>query len=722
MKRWVSFYPGRVAAAQQHQGAGGLVTLLHLALLGTVALLLRTLDLGGFLTVDETTTWVPNSYRFLRVLQSGDYGATPFMGYPAITTMWLGSAGVALRRALFEWGVLHTDTYEVLLAFNRLPTALVHSACVLAGYGLLRRIVPPATAALAALLWATDPFILAFSRVLHMDVLMGGFATLSLLSACAYWCHAARPRWLVLSALCAGLAVLSKLPALGLFPMLALIAAAQWWRGRRGGAREEERGKEGAPTNQPVPRSLLSLLLPLLLWGFITAATVVALWPTFWTSPARAYEALRYGVEIEGSNPHMNGNYFLGRPVDVPGPFFYPTALAMRTTPITLAGLLLLAWARWPLRRPSEQEQQCPGHPEITMLAAWIIMFLLAMNMFPLKFNRYLVPIFPAVDILAAVGLVWGAQRLAAHTAHLMRRALPHAANLLLVLVALAALLNAAWYHPYSIVYFNQLLGGARAGAYAFLAGWGEGLDQVAAWLNQQPDIASVVTVSRLDTSLNPYLKEGAYSERASSGRLPEKSGYLVVYYRHVQWGQEPPPYDDYYGHAIPLHIVTLHGVDYAWIYQVPRSMPRELRVSFGGSLQTHGYDIDTSAIRSSGVLTLTMQWHPTVPISDDYHLFAHVFDSSGTRVGQVDVPLTDPHAVGNASPAPTSVWQPGRYIYWVHPIPMPADLPPGSYRVAVGLYHPDDMSRVALEGYTPPRGAPDDGGNVVFLGPVRVP
>ncbi len=358
---------------------GALVTALHLVAIGVVALLLRGLDLGGYLTVDETTTWVPNSYRFLRVLQTGDYAATPFMGHPAITTMWLGSAGVVLRRALFEWGLLHHETYALVLALNRLPTVLVNTGCVLAGYGLLRRVVPPSTAALAAFLWATDPFIIAFSRVLHMDALMGGFATLSLLSAWAYWterrgggaagrrsggaagrrsggdartrgCEDARQGgaspphrltaslslgWLVLSGVMAGLAVLSKLPALGLFPMMVLIAAVVWWRSRPAGGRF------------PPPRVLVALVVPLLLWGAITLGTVVALWPTFWTNPVRAYEALRYGMEVEGGNPHLEGNYFLGRHVDDPGPLFYPVALVMRTTPITLLGLVLLPLAAW---------------------------------------------------------------------------------------------------------------------------------------------------------------------------------------------------------------------------------------------------------------------------------------------------------------------------------------------------------------------------------------
>jgi len=98
------------------------------------------------------------------------------------------------------------------------------TAAILAGYGLMRRMLPASVAALAALLWAADPFVIAYSRVLHVDGLAGTFITLSLLAACVYWFHDRRSRFLILSAISAGLAILSKSPALVLLPLVGLIA------------------------------------------------------------------------------------------------------------------------------------------------------------------------------------------------------------------------------------------------------------------------------------------------------------------------------------------------------------------------------------------------------------------------------------------------------------------------------------------------------------------
>lgn len=646
----------------RHRRFSSLVGLLPYLLIGTVAILLRVPDLGGYLTVDEATTWVPNSYRFLRVLQSGHYEATPFMGHPAITTMWLGTAGVVLRRALFDWGILTHETYPLVLALNRLPTALVNAGGIVLGYGVLRRLFPPTVALLAALLWAADPFIVAFSRVLHMDALMGMFATLSLLAAYLFWYRRAGRRWLVISAVCAGLAVLSKLPSLLLFPMVGGLALSL------------EIGRQQAEEWKHIWAwsTVSRLLLPLLVWGVLCGATVVALWPTFWTNPVRAYEALRYGVEVEGGNPHLEGNFFMGREDPQPGLVFYPVALVMRMTPWVMVGVLLLPLARskrWGTEPDDAQptrQQHSVESPLLILLIAWVLLFMAGMSLFPLKFNRYLVPTFPVVDTLGAVGLVWLSGRAVLVGRRWLHSSLPSSARFALAaLVMLVALVNAAWYHPYSIVYFNQALGGTTRGARVFLVGWGEGLDQVTDWLNQQPDIRSVVTVSRLDTLLNPFLRKLAHAERARGVQLPNGAGYMVIYYRHVQWGQEPPPYSDFYGHAIPLHTVTLHGVDYAWIYQVPRGMPENLQADYGASVQMQGYGVDTSAVRSSGTLTLSVQWHALAPIPETHQLFVHVLDKQGQRVAQVDVPLKTPHD----TPA---TWEPGRFVVRVYPLSLP--------------------------------------------------
>src|SRR5262245_44530563 len=178
--------------------------------IGLTALLPRVLNLGLFVTTDEADHWMERSELFLRALQSGDYAATAIAPHPGVTTMWLGSAGILLRKTLVAWSLLQEASFRTSLALMQLPVAVTHVVCILLGYHLLRRLLPASAAALAALLWATDPFLIGYSRVLHVDALAGSFATVSLLAACSYWYHDRRPAMLILSGVCAGLAILSK--------------------------------------------------------------------------------------------------------------------------------------------------------------------------------------------------------------------------------------------------------------------------------------------------------------------------------------------------------------------------------------------------------------------------------------------------------------------------------------------------------------------------------
>jgi hypothetical protein len=648
-------------------------------LVGLAALLPRLLDLGGFATNDEVNFWLGRSERFLQALQTGDFAATAISTHPGVTTMWLGSVGILLRRGLLAWGLVQEVPFPLLLALMRLPVALVHTGGVLLGYALLRRMLPASVALLAALLWAADPFVIGYSRLLHVDALLATFATLSLLAACVSWHHGGDLVFVVLSAACGALAVLSKSPGLALLPVVVLLALLQGM-GTRG----------------------WGVVWPLLLWGGVFAMTIAFAWPAVWADLPGVYGLLRLGVEGEGAQPHMLGNFFLGEAVETPGPLFYPAAVALRLTPWTLAGLLLLplAW-QWGDLSPTQRR-------DLLLLVGFALFFTLAMTLFPKKINRYLLPIFPALDILAAVGLVWGIGWLA-RAAQRQRQAVVGAG---VALLAAVALLNAAWWHPYGLAAFNQALGGVQAGARTFSVGWGEGFGQVAAWLNRQPDITGVVTASIMTTVLNPYLRHGAQASTPAGDTLPDQTGYVVVYIYQAQ-GTVFPPFDQFYRRAAPLHTVTIHGVEYAWVYQVPPPVAHQVDARFGQHISLRGYEVDSSALRASGVLSLTVQWRADAPPPDqDYLLFAHVLDASGQRVAQVDVLPAGPDM-------PPTTWQPGRVITWAHPIPLPADLPPGTYWLALGLYDPDDFTRLPVAPEPPPA-APAAGGNALLL-PITI-
>src|SRR5262245_4240877 len=303
-------------------------TLLAAIAIFLLALAPRALALGRFVTIDEAYHWFERARLFLGAVRAGDWAATNLIGHPGVTTMWLGTLGVAAHQALAAWGMATWPDPELLRFMLRLPVAVVTSLCIALAYLLLRRLLPMRVALLAALLWAGDPFLVAHSQLLHVDALLTSFITLTVLAALLAFgldgiSESVRWPWLIASAIAGGLALLTKSPAIILLPLVGLIGLAGWW-------------SQGNDRMGFVP----FVALPMLLWCGVVAAVWVALWPAAWIDPLGAISSVVHQVEADGGSPHGWGNFFMGRAIADPGPLFYPVAIALRLTPWTLAGLM----------------------------------------------------------------------------------------------------------------------------------------------------------------------------------------------------------------------------------------------------------------------------------------------------------------------------------------------------------------------------------------------
>lgn len=682
----------------------------------------RALALGDFVTIDEASKWFERSEGFLQALREGDFADTNQTGHPGVTTMWLGSAGVLAHQWLVDMGRVAPDdltTYRVLL---RLPVTFVTSLSVALGYLLLRRLLGARVALLAALLWATDPFLVAHGQVIHLDGLLTSFMTLSLLAAFLAFRPDDRPRtgdrpvipvdngrwttvrwsWLATSALAGGLALLTKSPSVVLLPMIGLIALVGLW-----------------PTLSLRPfRAEHALVIAsragtaLVVWVSLASAVWFTLWPTTWVDPGGAVTSVVAEVINNGGEPHNVGNFFRGRAVDDPGPLFYPVVIALRLTPWTMlgGGLALVVFLVY--MRANRMAVVRGSWSVILLLGVFALLFTLLMSIPPKKFDRYVLPIFPALTILAAFGYVWSVDAL--------RRRTPGADNpkskiqnpkLIWLLVVLGLVANLAWYHPYIFSYYNPLLGGGPVAARTIPVGWGEGYEQAGAFIARQFNGCAKPVASWF----GPVLDHFVCPEVVPLGTLFEPDGdvgYAVLYIDQLQRNNEPEAIDLLYG-TEPLHTVQIHGIEYAYVYQIAPPVERRLDADFGSAIHLRGYDVDVSGVRASGVLTLTLQWYVREPMAEDYMLFVHVLDVTGNLIGQVDVPPGGPGA-------PTSIWQPDRYVSLEQPVPLPADVPGGQYWISLGIYDPQTFARLPLRGPMLP-GAPYDGPAALLVGPLAL-
>jgi 4-amino-4-deoxy-L-arabinose transferase-like glycosyltransferase len=741
----------RVASAPRHttRAWASWSPALIALLLGIAALLPRALGLADFLTTDEAYHWIARTERFADAVADRRWAATLQTGHPGVTLMWLGSLGLALERPIGP-GWIGAPALVAHLAWLRLPGTLLQALLVPAGYLLLRRLLNPTTALVAALLWASAPYLIAHARLLHLDALLTSFVTFSVLlllvaletmneergtrnelpaiHRSSFIVHRSS-RWLVASGIFAGLALLTKGPALILLPFagLLLFALAPTNDQRPTTNDEETTTRHSSLVTRhatnfstlnsqfSIPQRLRIAVPRYLLWLAVAALVVVLLWPALWTDPARALRAYVDEIASNGGRPNGDGQFFLGNAVGDPGPLFYPLADLFRMTPLTLLGLLAyFGFTIYDLRlrrHPAiaNRESQIVNQRVLLALLAFVLFWTLVMTLGPKKFDRYVLPTWPALEILAAAGLsrildfIFQILDFRSHRSKINNLK----SKIVLALVTVGLAVNLIWYHPYYLSYYNPLLGGGVGAQRALLIGWGEGMDQVGAWLSAQPDINSGPVLSALGPTLQPFVP-APVRDVSDFGAVP--ANYAVVYLESVQRAADPALYDTL-RQTIPLHKVAIHGIDYAQIYQLPRPFERPIDARWGAALHLRGI----TTTRAPGQIVVTPAWDVRAAPEADYQVFLHLLDAHGQRVGQIDV------APGGADFPPTSAWQPGRQIAVPLPLPLRADLPAGEYRLVMGLYDGANGQRPPLtEGHAADEQL--DGPSVVLLDTISIP
>jgi hypothetical protein len=172
-----------------------------------------------------------------------------------------------------------------------------------------------------------------------------------------------------------------------------------------------------------------------------------------------------------------------------------------------------------------------PGERRAAMwLGCYVVLFTLAVTLMPKKFDRYLLPIWPTLAILAALGL-----RVLVSVWHNRKTSIAHSAqDVGIVGAALGGFALAVGplmaIQPYYLAAYNPLLGGSAAAQGVLLSGWGEGMDQVGAWIRARPDATDGPTLSWQPATLAPFLPPELPVYDLDRDTLQLQPNYIVVY------------------------------------------------------------------------------------------------------------------------------------------------------------------------------------------------
>ncbi len=118
--------------------------------------------------------------------------------------------------------------------------------------------------------------------------------------------------------------------------------------------------------------------------------------------------------------------------------------------------------------------------------------------------------------------------------------------------------------------------------------------------------------------------------------------------------------------------------------------IPNPQTVRLGEAIQLRGFSVDASQIRPGGSLPLTLYWQATAPVPTDFTVFVQVLDSRGKLAAQMDGQPIHGYF-------PTSQWPVGEFVPDQVDVPLPADLPAGTYTVITGMYNLQTLERLPV-------------------------
>jgi 4-amino-4-deoxy-L-arabinose transferase-like glycosyltransferase len=675
-----------------------------------LALVVRAPGLGQFLTPDEFL-WVDRSRNFLAGLLNPVYvcespanhtgfeqavglACTLRTGHPGVTTMWTGSFGILLRYLLdgapgplFDY-VLSVQTNPLdphFITPTRLPTVVLTSLWVAVVYWLVWRLFADWRVALAVgLLLALDPFHAAFSRVIHHDALSTTFMTLSLLTALIYWGRRESRGWLMASGVLAGLAFLSKSPSLFLIPFVGLVGL---W------SLADRRAQGEALTWQHV----LLTVGDGLLWFGCAGITFVALWPAMWVIPADTLRTVFFIGSKYASGGHAKGNYFLGTVSQDPGILFYPVTWLLRSSPLVWVGLVATAVGLITLEINKSANQQHEQAPRgrltaslVGILLAFVVLFVLFMTIGEKKQDRYILPAYPILAIVAAIGLVQ-ISKFKSEASNL-KFLVSNIQWLIFVIILLFQGALVILNYPYYLTYYNPLLGGIRVAERLVTIGWGEGLELAADYLNQKPGAETMRVSAWYQSTFAPFFKGQAISYSQEKGKA--MAGEYVVFY--INQLQRRFPDDELFRYFEtryePETVIPLKGVDYLMIYPGPRiqhyveDRVDENRRVYRGIAALLGWDWlgipdpDHPAMTAGGTLPFRLYWEYLGKYPEE-HFFFRLVGPDGYIWAEG---TSEPMLSENGDPA---TWRQGQIITEEGELLVPVGTPPGEYLLQIGFY-----------------------------------
>jgi 4-amino-4-deoxy-L-arabinose transferase-like glycosyltransferase len=556
--------------------------IIFFVLLSALLIIPRLIAINQFATVDEPY-WLTAGSDFYFALGQRAFANTVYDYHPAVTTMWIIALGMLIyfpqyrgfgqgyfdvyKDSLERFLLSHGHTPLGLLTVSRVIQTVVIVFLLLVTFWFLRRTLGNKIALAGILLISFDPFFLGHSRLLNHEGLMSLFVMISLLAVLMHLFYERKPVYLLISGAAAGFAQLTKSSSIVLPPLIGLLFLVEIffhhdlsWRNR-----------------------VLKSLAELMVWFVMLGIVYFVFWPGMWVAPGEMLyqvfgNALSYafggarlsvtgGVQPADFQPHLG---------DI-NSFF--TSISWRTTPIVWIGALLglasLLKQKW--------EQRFAFLSILMIGFLFILLFGIANGR---NSAHYVLTAYISLDIIAAIGWVYGIEWLSKLMLVGGRRILP---GLVLGIIVIAQAVSALMFFPYYYNYYNPILKAWQPGSQNPNFGYGEVLELAARYLAQKPGAADTTVIAFYGRGPFSYFYPGKTEQLkpvyADAENVPQliqilhESKYIVLYYELEKDRDIPANVLRALEGVTPEQVIRLNGVEYIRIYRADNLSPQFYKI-----------------------------------------------------------------------------------------------------------------------------------------------
>ena len=278
--------------------------------------LIRLPYLGSEIFNTDVWKWKTRIYDFGEGVFTLNFDKTLQKYHPGVTLMWIGTVAVKAHNFYYE-DIVNIDPVknEIDFVFNlhrfqKFFIILVLGLTFSVVFSYLNKMFGVLYASIFTIFMNLEPFYYALSRVVHLEALLTAFMLCSFIIFYYYIFYDRRYKYLILSAILGGLAVLTKTSSIYIFLFVGLMLLIDLV------ARKT---------------SFKKISIELSMWVLIFLLTIFSLWPALWTNTLETILTLYRGIFSIGVE-EGHSQIFFGQLMDDPGALFYPLVLLFKSS------------------------------------------------------------------------------------------------------------------------------------------------------------------------------------------------------------------------------------------------------------------------------------------------------------------------------------------------------------------------------------------------------